>query len=292
MALDAAVARAVREALAPMTLRVYGWREPSLSLGAFQRLEGMDLVFLSRRKIPVVRRPTGGRAILHVNELTYSFSSRYEGPFRAASLFDCYRIISAAIEDALRRAGVPAEICRERRHPGTGHPGPAAHAALNRPAAHAACFESVSYGEITVKGRKLVGSAQRRWPEGFLQQGSIPFEIDEALHRNVFSNYRSGRMASVNEASQGQYPVCIKNFKSIFKDAFTRAFGGVQPPLEGFQAQEAPREAPGVQTHPQGLQTQSEGLQALQGGLQAQELEFLEELLPKYQPCFHRRPCY
>lgn len=185
MALDEAIARGVLAGGEPPTVRFYGWSGPSLTLGSFQRkLDGIDTGFLRERGIPVVTRPTGGRAILHGAELTYSLSSRFEGVFfkgeknkgKSKNLFECYALIAGAIKEALCRLGVPAELRRTR--PGR--------AALRENNKNPQCFQSVSYGEITALGRKIAGSAQRRWTEGFLQQGSIPYRIDREMQKKVF----------------------------------------------------------------------------------------------------------
>ncbi len=218
MALDEALARSVKEGLAPPAIRFYGWDRPSLSLGRFQKKEhfshnkaGLDLQFIKESGIPVVVRPTGGRAVLHGNELTYSLVSCYEGAFEGKDLFGCYAVISQAMERALRRFGVPVEVKmnrasvasgmaqgflaggykekRERDDPGDNHL-----AGGKRPGRTLPCFGSVSYAEMTANGRKIVGSAQRRWTEGFLQQGSIPFEIDGHLGEKVFRGCFDPRM--------------------------------------------------------------------------------------------------
>lgn len=81
MALDEAIAVFVRRGRSCPALRLYGWETPSVSLGSFQKLDDIDEEYCSHENIPVVRRPTGGRAVLHGDELTYSFSSKNEGRF-------------------------------------------------------------------------------------------------------------------------------------------------------------------------------------------------------------------
>lgn len=164
MALDEAIARSTMAADSPPTLRLYAWNSPSVTLGRFQRASEADHGYCARNRIPIVRRPTGGRAILHGPELTYSFSAPGTEPV-TQGLMESYAALSAAFLTAFRSLGLDAQAGRTKRaRPSLG---------TNNPL----CFSSTSYGEITVKGRKVIGSAQRRWPGGILQQGSIPLEV-------------------------------------------------------------------------------------------------------------------
>jgi len=180
MALDEAVAQSVRRQDAPPTLRLYGWVRPSLSLGCFQKSAGLNLAFCRTNGIPVVRRPTGGRAILHGEELTYSFSVRIDQPPFARGLLDSYRNISSAFCLAFKKIGIPVEskVTKEKGRVLTRSP---------------LCFASSSYGEILMENRKIVGSAQKRWQEGLLQQGSIPYAYDAETMQHVFGIAGSGR---------------------------------------------------------------------------------------------------
>jgi len=172
MALDESIARFVRLGESPPTLRLYAWVAPSVSIGAFQRLSDVDTAYCAAHTIPIVRRPTGGRGILHGDELTYSFCARSEGLF-SHGLLDTYRRISSALQSALEMMGLPATMKRERE---TGR----------NLARSPLCFQSTSYGEVSFNARKLAGSAQKRWKDGFLQQGSIPYTIDYAGLAAVF----------------------------------------------------------------------------------------------------------
>jgi lipoate-protein ligase A len=173
MAADEAIAIAVRKGNVPATLRIYRWEKPSLSLGSFQKISDVNIAFCTARDIPVVRRPTGGRAIFHDDELTYSFSSRNE-TFFSKGLLDSYRILSWALKTAFDCIGLALTIKTERE---------SARNLMRSPL----CFDSTSYGELTFKGTKIVGSAQKRWKDGLLQQGSIPFAVDRELLRKILS---------------------------------------------------------------------------------------------------------
>lgn len=177
MALDEVVAGAVREDYAPPTLRIYGWDVPSVSIGCFQKISDIDFEYCRANRVPVTRRPTGGRAILHGDEITYSFSAKTNDGFFSKGLLDSYKKISAAFEKATLKIGLAPELklLKDNRHTVTED-------MRKSPL----CFQSASYGEISVSGSKIVGAAQKRWPDGLLQQGSIPFSLDREKTGRVF----------------------------------------------------------------------------------------------------------
>jgi lipoate-protein ligase A len=163
MAMDEAIASVVKRGYSAPTLRLYGWDRPSVSIGYFQKVGDIDSDYCIKKGIPVVRRPTGGRAILHNSEIAYSFSARTETGIFSKGLLDSYEKISKAFGLALSKIGLASELKLQRAFHRNRSP---------------LCFQVTSYGEITVNNRKVIGSAQKRWPDGFLQQGSIPFTLD------------------------------------------------------------------------------------------------------------------
>lgn len=205
MALDEAMAAEVREKNSPPTLRFYGWTSPSLSIGCFQKTDSIDLDYASSAGITVVRRPTGGRGILHGDELTYSFSSPNDGEF-SGGLFEAYQALSAVFSEAFLRLGLSIETHRRKHSPGRSP----------------LCFQSASFGEITVGGKKIIGSAQRRWRNGFLQQGSIPMKIDWEKNKEIFGHDGSGSMAGLVDLVPS---LTIDALKKEIKRSFEEAFG-------------------------------------------------------------------
>jgi lipoate-protein ligase A len=166
MAVDEAILEAIGAGKVPPTLRLYAWVPPCLSLGYAQPIEDVDLTALHERNWDIVRRPTGGRAILHTDELTYSVIGPLNEPRLAGSLLKSYHVLSRALLDALHILGTQAEASPESAlPPGIPNQGPV-------------CFEVPSNYEITVNGKKLVGSAQARRKEGVLQHGTLPLEGD------------------------------------------------------------------------------------------------------------------
>lgn len=218
MAVDEAVANSVRDGKQPPTLRIYGWERPSVSIGLFQKTSDIDLQYCIAHGIDLVRRPTGGRAILHNDELTYGFSSRTEG-FFSCTLMDCYRQLGLAFKGAFEKAGLQVCIKNERE---------AGRALMRSPL----CFKTTSYGEIVFQGRKLIGSAQKRWKNGFLQQGSIPYAIDEKAIERIFYagavNDQKGGMAGLSELVPALAPDSFKeavrlSFEEVFNVRFIRS---------------------------------------------------------------------
>jgi lipoate-protein ligase A len=163
MALDEALQERARST-GESVLRVYGWLRPTLSFGRNQTARGRyDEERLRRAGIGLVRRPTGGRAVLHDREVTYSVTA----PAAAgASLAESYARINRLLCDGLRRLGVAAEVAV-----GTGR--------APRPGV-APCFEAPTVGELVLGGRKLAGSAQWRNDGALLQHGSILVEDDQS----------------------------------------------------------------------------------------------------------------
>lgn len=174
MAVDEAIARAVGEGQAPATLRLYRWSAPTVSLGYLQRTPGgVDLAACGRRAIPLVRRVTGGRAVLHAEELTYSVAVPLQGAWRGLSVPDAFSAISRGLIAGLSRLGVGADV---------------GEAAAPRDGGNeiGACFLLRRMPAILVGGRKLIGSAQRRWDRALLQHGSLLLRFDPDLHQAVF----------------------------------------------------------------------------------------------------------
>ncbi len=170
MARDVAMLEAVSTGEAPPTLRLYGWNPPCLTLGRHQGVEAADLAFCRREGIDVVRRPTGGRALLHHHELTYAVVAPLgTGPL-PRPLQDAYRTICGALVRAMRSLGVEAKLT-----------GGEVNLELPGPRTTVPCFEAPAGGEVVVGGRKLVGSAMRAHKGTILQHGAIVLDWDGRL---------------------------------------------------------------------------------------------------------------
>lgn len=223
MALDEAIAISVRKGSSPPTLRLYSWNSPSVTLGCFQKIREIDTEYCRDASIPVVRRPTGGRAILHNKELTYSFSVKTDNDLFPKGIFDSYKKISAAFYLALSKLGLsPVTELRKERHSSRRVESPTF---VTRHSKSPLCFQSASYGEITINSKKVIGSAQKRWTGGLLQQGSIPYCIDEP---EVLKIFRLHSIKDIKSAMAGLMEVIPdlsdENFRNIVKISFEEAF--------------------------------------------------------------------
>jgi lipoate-protein ligase A len=145
-------------------VRIYTWERPTITLGMAEKPgETFDRAALAREKVAWIRRPTGGRSVLHDGDITYScmFASGIGG--MGATLMETYKVISDCLMAGLTRAGV---ACNASDSP------PDSHMSTHR--AKLPCFLSPNRHEIMASGRKLVGSAQKRTAGAVLQHGSIP----------------------------------------------------------------------------------------------------------------------
>jgi lipoate-protein ligase A len=171
------------------SVRFYRWERPTVSLGHSQRIEDvLDLEYCQKNGIGVVRRITGGKLVLHWREVTYSIVSSATSAF-SPTLAESYRRISSALILGLKKMGLEARLAG---------PPPSSYSRGNMP-----CFSYPARDEIEIDGRKIVGSAQKRVEERFLQHGSIPLQGDERLLDRVSLSQDEGAgsgMISVSEA--------------------------------------------------------------------------------------------
>ncbi len=186
MAVDEAILEAAVRGEVASTLRLYAWEPPCLSLGYAQEYSDADLPQLSALGWQLVRRPTGGKAILHTDELTYSVAGPADEARLSGGVLESYRRLSDALLLALSFLGAQASA-----HPQAG---PLSTSDAKGPV----CFEMPSNYEITANGKKLIGSAQSRRLGGVLQHGSLPLYGDLARITRVlvFASEISRRQAA------------------------------------------------------------------------------------------------
>ncbi len=173
MAFDEALLEAVSGGQSPPVLRFYRWIKPTVSLGYGQDSNtGINLEFCQKVALPVVRRITGGRAVIHDDELTYSLISSTKNSIFSGKIKDNYSIIAGVLKEAIEKFGISVEMASGKRD-------------INifgtHDYRHNACFNSSSIHELIVEGCKITGSAQIHRQNFFLQHGSIPFEMDLGL---------------------------------------------------------------------------------------------------------------
>lgn len=164
MAIDEAILYALAEGQGQATLRFYQWQPTCLSLGYSQQVTDINQAACAQLGYTWVRRPTGGRAILHTDEVTYSIITPITDPRVKGSVVESYRRLSRGLLHGLQTLGAKAvQAKKERSSPTKGG---------------AACFDTPSHYEVTLNGKKLVGSAQVRRKGMVLQHGSLPLDGD------------------------------------------------------------------------------------------------------------------
>lgn len=195
-------------------LRFYGWSPPAVSLGRFQKIEtAVDAAACKELGFDIVRRITGGRAVLHHHELTYSVIARIDNPLFPPNVLGSYKVIAAGLVAGLTNLGVSAEmVSRTGRHASL----------VNKSDKDPSCFSSPSWYEIVVDGKKIVGSAQRRQSGAFLQHGSILIGYDPLLEARVIpGGGRSGGITSIGEVLGKSVP--LEEIKAAFLQGFSQA---------------------------------------------------------------------
>lgn len=214
MALDEELLGRAKSGETTPVLRLYGWSPPAVSLGRFQTIERtINLDACAELGIDIVRRVTGGRAVLHNRELTYSVVARTDNPLFPNDILGTYRTIALGLLAGFRKLGVRAEMVVHS----------ARHAELvKKEIKQPACFSSPSWYEIIVNNRKVVGSAQRRVSDAFLQHGSILIDYDAALEASVIRGGCAGDLVtSINR--EAPHAVSLQDIKSAFVQGFSEA---------------------------------------------------------------------
>lgn len=184
MALDEALLHAVAKGASPPVLRFYRWQPATVTLGYAQSVfRDIDLEICRRTGLDVVRRSTGGRAVLHDKEVTYAVIAPSVSGLFGSSVLDSYRVISDVLQNALQRLGLAAQLVPGRPRGGS------------QSDAKAVCFSAPSQYELVIDDRKVVGSAQKRHGQAFLQHGSIPLEMDLELLGKVLKTALNAELA-------------------------------------------------------------------------------------------------
>jgi len=176
MSVDESILEHVVQKVVQPTLRLYTWNPYCLSLGYAQSYRDVNLDYLHQKGWALVRRPTGGKAILHADELTYSINAPQDNPVVNGSVLESYQRLSKALLYALKVLGIQADSKIKQNK-------------VDNLSSNAICFETPSDYEITCQGKKIIGSAQARRLQGVLQHGAIPLfgaidRITQVLHFN------------------------------------------------------------------------------------------------------------
>ncbi|RKZ29716.1 lipoate--protein ligase family protein [bacterium] len=205
---------AYKDQWAVPVLRFFQWRPPAVSIGFMQPFEQIDINKCNRLGIDVVRRPTGGKAIYHHTEFTYSVTLPPYHPLAKMSVLETYNFISRALALGLRYIGINAKLSRGSPKVSKRNP---------------SCFSSTSRYEIVVDGKKLVGSAQRRRFGAVLQQGSIIAGPQYLLLSELVA--QDGELVSKELQEHSTYIEKVLGYIPLYEDfveailrGFSRAF--------------------------------------------------------------------
>ncbi|RNB58503.1 lipoate--protein ligase family protein [Brevibacillus gelatini] len=221
MAVDEAILQMHSEGKVPPTVRFYTWDPATLSIGYFQKaMKEINLEEVKRQGLGFVRRATGGRAVLHDQELTYSVIVSEEHPRMPSGVTEAYKIISLGLLHGFQNLGLEAEmvsLASEEEKEKYSSPG------------SSACFDSPSWYELVVEGKKVAGSAQTRQKGVILQHGSILLDMDvellfsllhfpsDRVKQRMMDSFRQ-KAVTVNEVSPR--PVSLQEAIEAFSKGF------------------------------------------------------------------------
>lgn len=224
MALDEALLDFHSEGEIPPVIRFYEWNPATLSIGYFQRAaKDVDFEALRAQNLGFVRRPTGGRAVLHDSELTYSIIVSEQYPNMPATVTEAYRVLSEGILVGFQNLGLDAYFSipdtEEKK------------ADLKQPRS-AVCFDAPSWYELVVEGKKVAGSAQTRQKGVILQHGAILLDLDEEKLLSVFKfsspevkekmrKKLPEKAVAINTLTERNITIeeCVESFKTGFEKA-------------------------------------------------------------------------
>ena len=214
MAVDEAILRAYLANIVPPTLRIYGWRPPAISLGYFQKAEEiLDIARCISHNVPFVRRITGGEALFHSDELTYSIVCSKDALSLPDSVKESYKTLTGFLLNAYRILGLEASFF----------------SAVNNKSANkncsSYCFAAIHDFDIAINGKKLGGNAQKRIKNTIFQHGSIPFTVNTKRVNLFFREELKGaedKVISLEDAL-GE-TIDFEQFQSIVVGAFRKTF--------------------------------------------------------------------
>ena len=220
MAIDEAVFRKNIRGESPPTLRFYGWRSPALSIGYFQDYrKEVDDEACRKFGVEVVRRPTGGKAVLHERELTYAVVAGADTGLFPPDILKTYLVIGRCLAEGLAGVGIRAEMKEDGRRPPDG-------------ALPSACFSFPSRYELLVGDRKICGSAQMRSQGAFLQHGSLltafdPLRTCEVMlpHRRLEKEADRLRNTVTSVGEQAGPALDEEGLRRALREGFERTLG-------------------------------------------------------------------
>lgn len=189
MAVDEAILDGVVEGSSEETIRFFDFSPPAITIGRLQKIEDIDEHFCRKNRIDIVRRLTGGRAVVHSGDFTFSLIIKRNNPIFGGGIYKTYRSVSASFLFALKLLNVPAEWQKVKQAQREGETSYSSYSPL--------CFSSVSRYELTVRKKKILGVSQYRKKDAILVQGSLPIEKPLGI---FFDLYPPDRFFSIKES--------------------------------------------------------------------------------------------
>ena len=194
------------------TLRFYSWSRPTLSVGYFQKVDKNLLKKCKKDGIDVVRRLTGGRAVLHNHEITYSVSATYSDFPSSSSLQAIYKTLATWQIAAFAKVGIDAKLSDSSKSKKQSY------------ICNDSCFLTTLPSEVVVNGKKICGSAQKRGLRSFLQHGSIPLSLNEDQFIDITGEKKSALQTFTTMNNEG-YTGTAEHFISILSHTFRDIIG-------------------------------------------------------------------
>jgi len=209
MAIDEAMLLAHTAGLTPPTLRLYRWQPPAISLGLLQPFEAINETACRQLGFEIVRRPSGGGAVLHQHEITYAVVVDGKLCPYGSSVLSTYRWLAEGLKAGLKRLGV--DISSSPPSQSTS------------PATKSFCFARLTDADLSVNGRKLGGAAQARKRNFLLQHGSIPLQLDMEAIERIFGSTDRGQFTWVEEVLGRD--IALDEFAEALVQGFSEALG-------------------------------------------------------------------
>jgi len=211
MAIDEVILDQVIESGSPETVRFYSFKPAAVTIGRLQSLDDIDVGFCTKNGIDVVRRLTGGRAVLHSRDFTFSFIINKNNPVFKGSIYDTYKSISAPFLSALLHLGFRARWEKFNHHRMGKNKNNLVHNPL--------CFASTTRYELTIEGRKILGIAQYRKKNAILVQGSLVLQDVDTELCNIVSG---GIDVKDIFSSKGKMNISFDEFGELLKGEIAR----------------------------------------------------------------------
>ena len=244
MALDVALAKTSATDIKPI-LRFFSWKPAAISLGFHQSINDINIELCVEKGVDVVVRPTGGRAILHASELTYSVILPHSSQYFHRDILPVYDIISKSLVIGLQNLGLPVVFERAEKTPKD----------FSKGELSSICYATSVQHEIGIDGKKLVGSAQRRFENAVLQHGSILIGLDH-LDLPLFLTRGDEKRREAMRTFMEKKTICLSQFGTFSYKMIAESI------KKGFE--------------------QSLNIEFVNDNPSAQELENAEGLLEKY----------